>query len=112
MAKKQRRAPGRKATAAAQNIGAVLGTVVAKVNAWMAQREELARELRNAADRVMAGANPFGPRVTTPSMLKKELEARGSSGRRKRFTVSAAKASIAKARRKRATKAKKATRRA
>ena len=107
MAKTRKRAPGRKATAAAQNIGAALGSVVAKVNAWMAQREELARELRNAADRIMAGENPFGSRVTTPSMLKKELEARGRGGRRKRLTMSAAKARIAKAGRTRRAKSKK-----
>ena len=45
--------------AAAETIGSALGLVMAKVDAWMAQREEIARELRAAADRVMAGERPF-----------------------------------------------------
>jgi hypothetical protein len=57
---------------------------MAKVDAWMAQRAEIARELREAADRIMAGENPFRPRVTTPSMLAKEVARRGGTARRGR----------------------------
>jgi hypothetical protein len=35
------------------------GSLTAKVDAWMAQREEIARELRGAADKIMSGENPF-----------------------------------------------------
>jgi hypothetical protein len=93
---------------AAESIGTALGTVVAKVNAWVAQREELARELREVADRLMAGENPFGERVTTPSMLKKEVEERNTAGRKRRFTMSPeARARIAEAQRRRWAKYKK-----
>jgi hypothetical protein len=64
LAKKKRgRPPGSankpRLDAAAETIGGALGSVMAKVDAWMAQREEIARELRAAADRVMTGESPF-----------------------------------------------------
>ena len=64
MAKKRRGRPRGsvnkpKLEAAAETIGGALGAVMAKVDAWMAQREEIARELRAAADRVMSGERPF-----------------------------------------------------
>jgi hypothetical protein len=96
MAKKRGRPPGSRkraaATATAESIGSALGAVMAKVDAWMAQRAEIARELRQAADRIMAGENPFGQRVTTPSMLAKEVVRReGPVGlKRKRRKMSAA----------------------
>lgn len=95
MAKRRGRPPGSGKSAAtdtAENIGSALGTVMAKVDAWMAQRAEIARELRQAADRIMAGENPFGERVTTPSMLAKEVVKREGQGglARKRRKMSAA----------------------
>ena len=42
----------------ADTVGSTLGSVMAKVDAWMAQREEIARELRAAADKIMSGENP------------------------------------------------------
>jgi hypothetical protein len=45
--------------ATAETVGSTLGSVMAKVDAWMAQREEIARELRAAADSIMSGENPF-----------------------------------------------------
>ena len=83
MAKRRGRPPGsgtRSATETAENIGSALGSVMAKVDAWMAQRAEIARELREAADKIMAGENPFGQRVTTPSMLAKEVVKREGQG--------------------------------
>ena len=61
MAKRRERPPGsgkRAATETAESIGSAVGAVMAKVDAWMAQRAEIARELRQAADRIMAGENP------------------------------------------------------
>jgi hypothetical protein len=95
MAKRRGRPPGSGQTAAtetAENIGSVLGAVMAKVDAWMAQRAEIARELREAADKIMAGENPFGQRVTTPSMLAQQVVKReGQAGlARKRVKTSPA----------------------
>jgi hypothetical protein len=95
LAKRRGRPPGSgkvTATGTAENIGSALGTVMAKVDAWMAQRAEIARELRQAADKIMAGENPFGQRATTPSMLAKEVVKReGPAGlARPRRTMSAA----------------------
>jgi hypothetical protein len=64
LAKKKRGRPRRTGNtrgfdAAATTIGGALGSVMAKVDAWMAQREEIAKELRAAADRLMSGDNPF-----------------------------------------------------
>jgi hypothetical protein len=61
LAKKRRgRPPGSGRVAqAADAVGSTLGNVVARVNSWMAQREELARDLRAAADSIMSGESPF-----------------------------------------------------
>jgi hypothetical protein len=71
MAKQRGRPRGSKnrTTHAAETVGSALGSVMAKVDAWMAQREEIARELRTVADRIMGGENPFSRRITTPSMV-------------------------------------------
>ena len=60
---------------AAETVGSALGGVMAKVDDWMRQREEIARELRNAADRLMAFESPFKSPVTTPSMVARQVAA-------------------------------------
>ena len=72
---------------------------MAKVDAWMAQRQEIAQQLRQVADRMMGGENPF-PRATRATRPMHEM-AMGAGGggsevgpalaapRRKRFTMSA-----------------------
>ena len=66
---------------------------MAKVDAWLAQREEIARELREVADRLMAGENPFPRKVTTPSMIAKEVAAAnapvGPTGRKRTMSPEA-----------------------
>jgi hypothetical protein len=63
---------------------------MAKVDAWLTQRQEIARELRAVADRLMAGENPFATAVTTPSMLAREVVKReGTGGLKRRRTMSA-----------------------
>jgi hypothetical protein len=84
----------------------MLGKVAAKVDAWMSQREEIARELREVADSVMAGKNPFGESVTTPSMLATELV--GGKPRKRRTMSAAAREKIAAAQRARWARQKKA----
>jgi hypothetical protein len=93
---------------AAENIGSALGTVMARVDAWMSQRQEIAAELRRVADMVMAGENPLKKRVTTPSMLREEaLTGKPARARRKKRTMSAeARAKIAAAQRARWAKQK------
>lgn len=114
MAKRRGRPPGsgnRAATGTAENIGSALGTVMAKVDAWMAQRSEIARELREVADRIMTGENPFGRRVTTPSMLAKEIvkrEGQGSLARKRRKLSAAARKAISDAQKARWAAQKKA----
>jgi hypothetical protein len=102
MAKRRGRSPGsgkRAVTGTAENIGSALGTVMAKVDAWMAQRAEIARELREVADKIMAGENPFGQGVTTPSMLAQEVVKREGPGAfaRKRTMSAAARKRISEA---------------
>lgn len=109
MAKRRGRPPGSgKVALTAGSVGAALGSVMAKVDAWIGQREEIARELRDVADKLMAGENPFGKRVTTPSMLAREVVRReGPSGIRKRRKMSPeARAKIAAAQRARWAKQK------
>ena len=99
------------ATETAESIGSALGAVMAKVDAWMAQRSEIARELRQAADRIMAGENPFGQRVTTPSMLAKEVverEGRVGPARKRRKMSAAARRAISEAQKARWAAQKKA----
>jgi hypothetical protein len=115
MAKRRGRPPGSgkraAATKTAENIGSALGTVMAKVDAWMAQRAEIARELRQAADRIMAGENPFGQRITTPSMLAKEVvkpEGQGGLARKRRKMSAAARKAISEAQKARWAAQKKA----
>lgn len=100
MAKKRGRPRGGKnrTTQAAETIGTALGSVMARVDAWMAQRAEIAQELRDVADRIMSGENPF-PRnkVTTPSMVARQiavtnleqLRRRGEVKPGRKFTLSA-----------------------
>jgi hypothetical protein len=103
MAKQRRQLAGTTPTTVrvAENVGSALGKVMAKVDAWLAQRQEIARELREVADRLMAGENPFGPAVTTPSMLAEEVVKReGAPGLKRRRTMSPeARARIAAAQR-------------
>ena len=116
MAKKRRgRPPGSvnkpKTVVAAETIGSALGAVMAKVDTWLAQRQEIARELREVADKVMAGENPFAQRVTTPSMLAKEvaqINAPEGTRRRRRKMSAAAREKIAAAQRARWAKQKRA----
>jgi hypothetical protein len=99
------------ATETAESIGSALGAVMAKVDAWMAQRAEIARELRQAADRIMAGENPFGQRVTTPSMLAREVvkrEGRVGLARKRRKMSAAARKAISEAQKARWAAQKKA----
>ena len=60
MAKKKKRGRLRgsgKIVQAAETVGATLGGLMARVDAWMAQREEIARDLRAAADQLMSGGS-------------------------------------------------------
>ena len=112
MAKKKRRGrpPGSKnrVVKGAETVGGALGGVMAKVDAWMAQREEIAHELRNAADKIMSGENPFGWRAQG----WESSGLRATTGRRKRRTMSAAaRKAIGDAQRARWAKQKKASKR-
>ena len=63
-------------------MGAALGAVMAKVDTWMRQREELAGELRAVADKLMAGENFVHTRIYDAVHGQK----RGSGGERTGFT--------------------------
>ena len=84
MAKKRRgRPPGsmnQGTKGVPETVGAALGAVMARVDMWMRQREELAGELRAVADKLMAGENPFHTRITTPSMVRSEVAAAKRTG--------------------------------
>ena len=105
MAKKRGRPPGsrNRATEAAETIGSALGSVMAKVDAWMAQRQEIAQELRSVADRIMSGENPFPRKVTTPSMVGEAVaetnaaKLRGEKPRKRRRMSPEARARISAA---------------
>ena len=72
---------------------------MAKVDAWMAQREEIARELRQVADQMMSGASPYpwgrkkrlSPQTSTAVGTPASAESEGRTGRtaRKKRTMSA-----------------------
>ena len=56
MSKKRGRPKGGgKVGAVAENVGTALGRVMAKVDAWMSLRQEIARELRAVADQLTSG---------------------------------------------------------
>ncbi len=62
MAKKRRGRPpgsGKQAAGLPETVGSALGAVMAKVDAWVRQRDEIARELRSVADKMMSGESPF-----------------------------------------------------
>jgi hypothetical protein len=100
MAKKRgRRAGTGKVVVAAETIGAALGAVMAKVDAWMAQREEIAKELRAAADRIMSGESPFPRREGGGGVV------RAAKARKRRMSAEA-RAKIAAAQRARWAKQK------
>jgi hypothetical protein len=85
-----------------ETVGSALGSVMAKVDAWMAQREEIARELRAAADRIMSGANPLPWRKGGQASVAAGGADAASGKARKRPTMSAeGRARIAEAQRKR-----------
>jgi hypothetical protein len=73
---------------------------MAKVDAWMAQREEIARELRRVADQMMSGASPYpwGRKkvATTPAGGGGEV-ARARKARKRRTMSAEARAKISAA---------------
>ena len=76
--------------AAAETIGGALGAVMAKVDAWMAQREEIAKELRAAADRVMSGESPFPRRQAAAGGVKAKAKKRPALSKEARERIAAA----------------------
>jgi hypothetical protein len=98
LAKKTRGRPpgsGKKAAGLPETVGSALGTVMAKVDAWMRQRDEIAHELRAVADRMTRGENPFPWRKGSQASSAPAAKAgRGGvtsdSRKRKRSTMSPA----------------------
>jgi hypothetical protein len=102
MAKKRGRPRGRKASVP-ETVGAALGTVMAKVDAWVAQRQVLANELQQVigrAQNMLASLGPVNlrrlgkrgrptqePQGVGPMQDMSVLTA-GSAPRRKRRTMS------------------------
>jgi hypothetical protein len=81
---------------------------MAKVDAWMAQREEIAKELRAAADRIMTGENPFPWRQAGTSKAASDggMASAGRKARKRRKMSAEARAKIAEAQRARWAKQK------
>ena len=75
---------------AAETIGGALGSVMAKVDAWMAQREDIARELRAAADRVMSGESPFPRRQAVAGRVPAKARRRPTLSKEARERIAAA----------------------
>jgi hypothetical protein len=113
---KRRRSPARSNRQALppglpENIGTALGKVAARLDHWLAQRSEIARELNDVISRAqgmlgqLSGPDtpwPFGrkgahrAKVTTPSMVGEAIAATNAAqlrarkaGKRKKFTMSA-----------------------
>jgi hypothetical protein len=65
MAKKRGRPPGRRSGKAGvpETVGAALGTVMAKVDAWVAQRQVLANELQQVINRAQGMLTSLGGRT-------------------------------------------------
>ena len=84
---------------------------MAKVDAWMVQRQEIAQELRQVAERMMSGESPFGAPApkTDPAALRGGGWARDGGGAKKRTMSPEARAKIAEAQRARWAKQKAAT---
>ena len=66
-----------------------MGRVMAKVDAWMEQRQEIANELRAAADKIMSGESPF-PRRRGAVSAKAGAPA-GKRRRRRKMSAAARK---------------------
>ena len=92
MAKKKRgRPPGSgKMVKAAETVGSTLGSVMARVDAWMAQREEIARDLRAAADQLMSGESPL-PWLRSKSAAAAKGKRTAGTGRKRTMSAAARK---------------------
>ena len=120
MAKKRRgRPPGSgTATRAAQSFGTLLGNVAAKVDSWVAQRDEIAKELNGVIGRAqgmlaaLGGESPF-PRRGRPAVIVSEnrgRKRRKMSAKARKAISEAQKARWAKQKAESGRKAKKANR--
>ena len=116
MAKRRGRPPGSKnqptrSAGVPENIGTALGRVAARLDGWLAQRNEIARELNDVIQRAQGMLSQIGERdipwpfrgkgwrrskVTTPSMVAGAIAATNEAqlrerrrGKRKKFTLSA-----------------------
>jgi len=76
--------------AAAETVGTTLGGVMAKIDAWMAQRQEIANELRAAADKIMTGESPWRWPLSA-SARKRPVEPMGKGTKRRPMSAAARK---------------------
>ena len=99
MAKKRRgRPPGSgTVTRAAQSFGTLLGNVAAKVDSWVAQRDEIAKELNGVISRAqgmltaLGGESPFPRRGRPAGMVS------ANPGRKRRKMSAQARKAISEA---------------
>jgi hypothetical protein len=75
---------------AAETVGSTLGSVMARVDTWMAQREEIARDLRAAADQLMSGESPL-PWLRSKSAAAAKGKRTAGTGRKRTMSAAARK---------------------
>jgi hypothetical protein len=103
MAKKKKgRPPGSgKIVRAAETVGGTLGRVMAKVDTWMTQRQEIAGELRAAVDKTLSAESPIPWRRAKPARVTTTARARKT-----RMISAGARRSISEPRKRRGAKEK------
>jgi hypothetical protein len=106
-----------------ENVGAALGRVAAKLDGWLAQRAEIARELNDVINRAQgmlsqiadqgtpwpfAGGRRGKAKATTPSMVGSAVAATNEKQLRERGVVKAKKFTMSEEARRRISEAQKA----